>query len=129
MKPYATYWWTAAVQWAEICAFAPLVISERLWAAATAGSNPSAQHQAEMTKMVVEKGEALAEAGAAVWLAWIDSQQLAWQRAWRAGRAAPVPADFALAASTARRYGAALRPVSRRVSANARRLAARRRRG
>ena len=126
-KAYGAFWWTAARHWAEIYTFAPTVISERLLAAAAAGPRPTAEHQAEMTRMMVEKGEAVAESATAVWLATLESQQLAWQRAWRAGRAAPGPADYALAASTARKLGQAWGPVSRRVTANAKRLAAQKR--
>lgn len=127
MKAYGTYWWITARHWAEISAFAPLVIGERLLAAATAGATPTAAHQAEMTRMVREKGEAMAESAAALWLAAFESQQLAWQRAWRAGRAAPAPADFAWSAASARKLGQAWSPVSRRVTANAKRLSARKR--
>jgi hypothetical protein len=80
-----------------------------------------------MTRMVVEKGEAMAESAAAVWIATVDAQQQAWQRAWRAGRAAPAPVDYALSAATARKLGNAVRPISRRVAANAKRLGAGRR--
>jgi hypothetical protein len=128
MQAYAAYWWTAAQRWSEIVAFAPLVIGARLSSAATAGARPGARHRAEMTRMVVEKSEALAESAAAVWLVALESQQLAWQRAWRAGRPAPAPADYALAVATARRLGQAWRPVSRRVTANAKRLAPTKRR-
>ena len=127
MKAYGTMWWLAARHWAEISAFSPLVISERVLAAAAAGARPTAEHQAEMTRMVVEKGEAVAESAAALWFAAVESQQLAWQRAWRAGRASPAPADFALTAATARKLGHSLSPVSRRVTANAKRLAAKKR--
>jgi hypothetical protein len=127
MKAYGTMWWLAARHWAEISAFSPVVISERVLAAAAAGARPTAGHQAEMTRMVVEKGEAVAESATALWLAAIESQQLAWQRAWRAGRVSPTPADFALTAATARKLGHALGPVSRRVTANAKRLAAKKR--
>jgi len=129
MKAYGTLWWAAARHWTEIAAFAPTVISERVLSAAAAGARPTARHQAEMNRMVVEKGEAAAESAMALWLAAVDSQQCAWQRAWRAGRAVPVPADFALAATTARKLGRSLAPVSRRVTANAKRLSARRRKG
>lgn len=128
MKAYGTMWWIAARHWAEISAFSPMVISERMLAAAASGAVPTAAHQAEMTRMVVEKGEAVAESATALWLAAVESQQLAWQRAWRAGRASPVPADYALAASTARKLGQAWSPVSRRVTANAKRLATKKRR-
>ncbi|MGZ8273058.1 MAG: hypothetical protein ACXWUM_04020 [Burkholderiaceae bacterium] len=124
MKTYGTAWWLAARHWAEICTFSPLVISERVLAAAAAGPRPTAEHQAEMTRMVVEKGEAVAESATALWFAAVESQQLAWQRAWRAGRATPTPADYALSAATARKLGQAWSPVSRRVTANAKRLAA-----
>lgn len=127
MKAYGTMWWIAARHWAEISAFSPLVISERILAAAGAGAQPTAEHQAEMARMVVEKGEAVAESATALWFAAVESQQLAWQRAWRAGRPGPVPADYALAASTARKLGHAWGPVSRRVAANAKRLAAKKR--
>lgn len=129
MKAYGTLWRIAARHWTEIAAFAPLVISERVLSAAAAGARPTARHQAEMTRMVVEKGEAVAESAMALWLAALDSQQIAWQRAWRTGRAVPAPADFAMAASTARKLGRSLGPVSRRVTANAKRLSARKRKG
>lgn len=127
MYPYATLWLTAARYWTEIAAHAPLVIGERLLAMAVAGPRPTAAHQAEMARMVIEKGQAVAESTAAMWLAAMHGQQAAWQRALRAGRFVPEPADFALGAATARRYGASLKPISRRVTANARRLAARKR--
>ena len=127
MKAYGTMWYLAARHWAEISAFSPLVISERVLAAAAAGGRPSAEHQAEMTRMVVEKGEAVAESATALWFAAVESQQLAWQRAWRAGRASPAPADYALSNAMARKLGQALSPVSRRVTANAKRLAAKKR--
>jgi hypothetical protein len=128
MKAYGTMWWLAARHWAEISAFSPLVISERMLAATAAGARPTAEHQAEMARMVVEKGEAAAESATAFWLAAVESQQLAWQRAWRAGRVSPTPADFELSAATARKLGHAWGPVSRRVTANAKRLAAKKRR-
>ena len=128
MQAYATLWWTAARYWAEIATFSPLVMSERLLAIAGSGVVPSAAHQAEMTRMVIEKGEAMAESTTAMWLAALHGQQAAWQRALRAGRAVPLAEDYALGAATARRYGAALQPISRRVTANARRLAAKKRR-
>ena len=127
MNVYGTLWLTAARHWMEISACAPWVISERMLSAAAAGAHPSARHKAEMTRMVVEKGEAAAESATALWLAAVESQQLAWQRAWRTGRAVPFPADYALAASTARKLGHALGPVSRRVTANAKRLSAKKR--
>jgi len=129
MKAYGTLWRIAARHWTEIAASSPLVISERVRSAAAAGAWPTARHQAEMTRMVVEKGEAVAESAMALWLATLHSQQLAWQRAWRAGRAVPAPADFALAASTARKLGRSLGPVSRRVTSNAKRLSAGKRKG
>jgi hypothetical protein len=75
-----------------------------------------------MTRMVVEKGQAVAESATALWLAAAEAQQQAWQRAWRAGRPAPVPADYALSVATARKFGNSVGPISRRVSANAKRL-------
>jgi hypothetical protein len=125
MNPFLNLWRTTARHWTEISALSPLVISERVLSAATTGARPTARHQAEMRRMVVEKGEAVTESAMAVLLAAAASHQLAWQRAWRAGRAAPMPADYALAASTARKLGHSLSPVSRRVKANAKRLSAR----
>ena len=122
MQAYATLWWTAARHWAEIASFSPMVMGERLFAMGVAGPQPSLAHQAEMTRMVIEKGEAMAESATAVWLAALHGQQVAWQRAWRSGRPVPSPADLALAASTARKLGNAWSPVSRRVAANAKRL-------
>jgi hypothetical protein len=128
MKEYGTLWWTTARHWAEISAYSPFVMGERVLAATLAGPRPGAAQQAEMSRMVMEKGAAAAETAAALWLAAFETQQLAWQRAWRAGRAVPIPADFALSAGTARTLGRAWQPFSRRVNANARRLAAKRRR-
>jgi hypothetical protein len=127
MKAYGTLWWIAARHWSKISTLAPLVISERVLSAASAGARPTARHKAEMTRMVAEKGEAVAESATALWLAAVEGQQLAWQRAWRTGRAVPAPADYALAASNARKLGHALGPVSRRVTANAKRLSAKKR--
>jgi hypothetical protein len=127
MKAYGTFWWIATRHWSEISVFSPLVIGERMLSAANAGTRPSARHQAEMARMVAEKGEAVAESATALWLAGVASQQLAWQRAWRSGRAAPIPADFALTEGAARKLGHSLSPISRRVKANAKRLAARKR--
>ena len=127
MKGYGTVWWITARHWAEISALSPLVMSERLLSAALAGGRPDASQQADMTRMVLEKGEAVAESAAALWLATVESQNLAWRRAWRAGRAAPLPEDYALSTRSARKLAGAWSPVSRRVSANAKRLAARKR--
>lgn len=127
MQAYTTLWWTAARHWAQIASYSPLVIGERVLAMGLAGPQPSAAHQAEMARMVIEKGEAMAESFTSMWLASIHGQQLAWQKAWRAGRAVPLAHDFALAASTARKYGGAWSPISRRVTANATRLSARKR--
>jgi len=128
MQAYATWWLSSARHWAEIATFSPLVIGERLFAMSIAGPKPSAAHQAEMTRMVIEKGEAMAESATALWFAAWHGQQLAWQKAWQAGRAAPAPADYVLAASTARKLGGAWSPISRRVTANAKRLGAKKRR-
>ena len=125
MKTYGTFWWIAARHWSEIALFSPLVISQRLL---DAMQQPSVRQQAEMTRMVVEKGEAVAESATVLWLSALESNQLAWQRAWRAGRAVPAPADYTLTAASARKFGRALKPVSRRVTANAKRLSARKRR-
>ena len=78
--------------------------------------------------MTVEKGEALAESGAAWWFAAMQTQQRAWQHAWRAGRPVPSLPDYALATSSLRSLGKAWRPVSRRVTSNAKRLSASKRR-
>lgn len=127
MKTYGAIWWTAARRWAEITTLAPLVISERMRSAATAGARPSAGHRAEMNRMVAEKGQAAAESATTLWFAAVESQQLAWQRAWRAGRIAPLPVDYAPTTATARKLTQALTPVSRRVTANAKRLTAKKR--
>ena len=128
VHPYFTWWLASARHWSQIAAFAPLVVQRRLSDIAAAGKTPSAATLVEMTRMTTEKGEALAESGVALWMAAVHAQQLAWQRAWRAGRPAPALQDFALAASTARKLGRTLRPVSSRVGANAKRLTAKRRR-
>lgn len=127
MQAYGAWWWIAARHWAQISTLSPVVISERVLASAAAGARPSAGHQAEMTRMVTEKSEAVVESATAFWLAAAHGQQMAWQRAWKAGRPAPAPVDYALAASTARKFGNAWSPLSRRVTANAKRLSARKR--
>ena len=128
MRNAGRLWWDLNRQWMEIFTFAPLVISARVSSAAAAGTRPSARHQAEISRMTAEKGEALAESATAVWLSAMQMQQNAWQRAWRAGRPLPSPSDYALATSAVRSLGQAWRPISRRVKANARRLAAKKRR-
>jgi hypothetical protein len=128
MRRLDQLWWDVTRQWMQIYTFAPMVIGARLSAAATAGTRPSARHQAEMSRMAVEKGEALAESAAALWFAAMQTQQRAWQRAWRVGRALPLSSDYDFATATARSVGQAWRPISRRVTANAKRLGARKRR-
>lgn len=127
MNPYATLWWTTALQAAQIGWQAPVVIGQRLLRIAGSGPQPSAADQREWMRMVVEKNEAVFDAATSFWTAVFQGQQQAWQRALKAGRLV-TPQDFTLDRSTARRIGRSLAPVTRRVKSNARRLTRRRRR-
>jgi hypothetical protein len=119
-------WSALGRQWLEIATLAPLVAGARLSSAARVPHTRTQQR--ETVRMLSEKVEAAAESGTLLWSAAWYAHQLAWQRAWRAGRAVPLPEDYALAVTTARRLGRVGNPVSRRVSANAQRLAGGKRR-
>lgn len=121
--PHAAALWSAiGRQWFEIATLAPLVAGARLSSAARLPHGRTQQR--ETRRMLSEKIEAAAESTTLLYSAAWHVHQLAWQRAWRAGRPTPIPADYALAAGTARRLGQIGNPISRRVSANAKRLAA-----
>jgi hypothetical protein len=127
MNPYATLWWTSALQTAQIGWHAPVVISQRLLRLAASGPQPGVADQREWIRMVVEKNEAAFDSAVSFWTAALQGQQRAWQRALWAGRLV-TPQDFLLDATTARRLGRSLAPVTRRVKSNARRLTRRKRR-
>lgn len=103
---YAAFWRHALVWW-EIALAAPVVVGLRSARMAAAGASPSRRDRRESVRMVQEKAEAGLESmlavGTRLWQA-----QLAWP-----GAAWPLAT-------------AALRPVHRRVTANARRLSRRR---
>jgi hypothetical protein len=127
MNPYATLWWTSALQAMQIGWHAPVVIGQRLLRIAASGPQPGAADQREWTRMVIEKNEAAFDSAMSFWMAALHGQQQAWQRALRAGRII-TPEDFQLDRATARRLGRSLTPVTRRVKSNARRLTRRRHR-
>jgi hypothetical protein len=127
MNPYATLWWTSALQAAQIGWHAPVVISQRLLRIAASGPQPGAADRREWMRMVIEKNEAAFDSAVSFWMAALHGQQQAWQRALWAGRPL-TPQDFRLDKATARRLGRSLTPVTRRVKSNARRLTRRRRR-
>jgi hypothetical protein len=124
VNSWARIWLSAFQQAAEIGWYAPVVIGKRLQRFGAAGKSPSAADQGEWIRMVTEKNAAAFESATALWAAAVSAQQDAWIRALQSGRVSPprlIPDR-----KTARRLVRSLRPVSRRVKANARRLTRRR---
>lgn len=126
MNPYATLWWTSALQAAQIGWHAPIVIGQRMLRLAASGPPLNAANRREWIRMVNEKNEAAFDSALSLWSTAMHAQQQAWQRALRAGRLLR-PEDFTLDRATAQRLGRSLVPTTRRVKANARRLTRRRR--
>jgi len=120
MNEWTKLWFKTLQQAAEIGWYSPLVVGQRLQRFADAGKKPSAADQREWIRMVAEKNAAAFESATELWSAMLTAQQRAWLRALQTGRfqAPALVPDRA----TARRLGRSLRPVSRRVKANARRL-------
>lgn len=120
MNAWVKIWFSTLQQAAEIGWHAPLVIGQRMQRIAAAGVQPSAADQREWIRMVTEKNVAAFESATELWSALLSGQQRAWLRALQSGRLhAP---SFAMDAATARGLSRSLRPVSRRVKANSRRL-------
>jgi hypothetical protein len=127
----------------EMTAAAGSVIGARVGLMVAAARNPLSFDYAEFGRMVPEKVQAFSEAGAALAEEWWSLQRdlgdymLYLGRAMTRGRA-PLPSDVIelvertsthgarLAASTIGAAGAALAPVHRAATSNARRLAERR---
>ncbi len=105
----------------EVATLAPAVAGARLTRMALEGANPSVRGRNDMFAMVLEKQIAFVQAWSAMWTeAW--RQQLRIGMAWMV--AAPTTAQAARMLDTGLHRIAAqgLRPVHRRVAANARRL-------
>lgn len=119
MNSWARLWFSALQQAAEIGWYAPLVIGGRLQRFADSGLRPSAADQREWLRMVGEKNAAAFESAALLWSAAASAQQRTWARALQSGLPLRgVTRDR----KTARRLVQSMRPVSRRVKSNARRL-------
>lgn len=111
---------------------APQVVAHRLTRMALAGPVPSARDQKEFTGMVLEKQLAFAQAW---WGAWNAALQGPWSMAWSTwqtalsgGMLGSSPWDMwklaeRSSAPMAQVVNAALTPIERKASSNARRLA------
>lgn len=108
----------------------PQVVTHRLGRIATAGPDPSSVDRDEIYRMTTEKVAAFYESWAAMQVEgmrlsqelWLSSLQAAWTP-WLA----PTGYKRKLRRGTARIAAHGLSPISRRASANARRLAKRKR--
>lgn len=109
MNTWARLWFSALQQAAEIGWYAPIVVGKRLRRFADAGLQPSAADRREWIRMLTEKNAAALESTTLFWAA-LATAPLRVQGVTRKRKAA-------------RRLVQSLRPVSRRVKANARRLA------
>jgi hypothetical protein len=118
-----------ARQWASLSIAAPQVVAHRLARMATVGATPTARDRAEMQRMTTEKFAAAAASWQAMGLQVLLAQQrllFPWLTA--AGQRSPAPASIgAMQAAALGVMAAGLAPVQRTATANARRLARRRR--
>ena len=118
-----------AAQVTDLAFSVPQVVAHRMARMASAGSNPSARDRDEFYLMGAEKVAAFYESWAAMQLEgyrlsqqlWLSSLQSAWMP-WLAG---PRPGKRQARRAANRILAQGLRPVTRRASANARRLAKR----
>ncbi|WP_298232297.1 polyhydroxyalkanoate granule-associated phasin [uncultured Azohydromonas sp.] len=120
---WSSWWRNAQTMW-EIAQSAPQVIAHRSTRMALAGHMPSARDRKEFHLMGAEKLEAMGESAFAVMLQLLQAQQtatLALMSAWWKPQAWVDPGPWlrAMPGVTA----AGLKPVHKRVTANAQRLA------
>ncbi|MES2937431.1 MAG: polyhydroxyalkanoate granule-associated phasin [Pseudomonadota bacterium] len=116
-------WWQLGMKTWEMLLASGQVIGIRVGRMAAAGSRPSAGDRKEFTRMVSEKVAAAGQSGwgvaAQLQSTWAQLWVRNWEQ-WLRGEAATAPRWDAHAAQLAH---AALRPVHRAATANARRLA------
>jgi hypothetical protein len=110
----------------ELAVAAPWVVAQRSARMAAAGAQPSARDKREFSRMGLEKVAAFNESWVAMGMqAWRTQQRMAWAL-WQAafmpwaGMRAPSAAQWQNAALGV--LGQGLKPVHRRVVANAKRL-------
>jgi hypothetical protein len=127
MATFLDSWWKLAQAAGDIAFHAPRVVQQR----GALFAKPGTTDWVEATRMVTEKIEAATEAQAALWWHGLTLQQRAWLDFWSASLAGRPPRPLTPAAlrrvsrDSAVLAGRALKPVRRRVKANARRLARR----
>jgi hypothetical protein len=123
-----TLWWQLGLQTCEMLMASGQVIGIRVGRMAAAGARPSARDQKEFTRMVTEKMAAAGQSawgmGAQVQTTWLQLWARSWEQ-WLRGEAAAGPHWSTHGARIAH---AALLPVHRAATANARRLGRERRR-
>jgi hypothetical protein len=110
-------WWRNSMTLWEIGFAAPQVIAHRVQRMALAGPRPGARDQREFTRMGQEKAEAFAESMMAMGLRMLQGQQ--------AMGASMLATDLRPWLAT---MAEGMKPVHRRVTANARRLGGAKRR-
>jgi hypothetical protein len=116
-------------QWASLSVATPQVVAQRLARMAAAGVQPNARERAEMQRMTTEKFVAVAASWQAMTLQALRVQQrliFSWLTPRRTLALAPTAAARLQTAALGV-LSAGLAPVQRAATANARRLARRRR--
>ena len=124
--PDPAAWWRNATTLWEIGLAAPQVIAQRTTRMALAGARPSARDQREFVRMGQEKAEAFGESWLAMgWRLWQLQTAAAaslWGQWLRQGPEMMLAAEQPLLQAWPHVMASGLKPVHRRVTANARRL-------
>lgn len=124
-------WWRNATTLWEIALAAPQVVAQRTTRMALAGHTPSARDRREFTRMGQEKAEAFGESwlamGLRLWQLQTAAAASMWGQWLRQGPQLMLAAEQPLLQAWPHVMASGLKPVHRRVTANARRLAAPRR--
>lgn len=127
---HAAWWRNATTLW-EIAFAAPQVIAQRTSRMALAGAQPSARDRREMVRMGQEKAEAFGESWLAMgWRLWQLQTSAAaslWSQWLRQGPQMALAVEQPLLQALPHIVATGLKPVHRRVTANAKRLTAPRR--
>jgi hypothetical protein len=125
---HAAAWWRNAATLWEIGLAAPQVIAQRTTRMVLAGATPSARDRREFARMGREKAEAFGESWLAMGLRLWQVQTAAaaqWWGQWmRQGPQLLLAAEQPLLQAWPHVMASGLKPVHRRVTANARRLIA-----
>ena len=125
--PDAATWWRNATTLWEIGLATPQVIAQRTTRMALAGPSPSAQDQREFLRMGQEKAEAFGESwlamGLRLWQMQTSAAASLWAQWLRQGPQMLFAAEQPLLQALPQLLASGLKPVHRRVTANARRLA------